>query len=96
MKSVTLLISTYNWVEALRVCVSSVFFQTRLPDEIVIADDGSKEETRKAIEELKRKSPVPLIHVWHEDKGFRKSMILNKAIAKASGEYIIEVDGDWF
>ena len=65
-----------------------------MPEEIVIADDGSSEETKDVIEGYRKKSPVPLRHVWHEDKGFRKSAILNKAIAQTDKDYIIQIDGD--
>ncbi len=90
----TLLVSTYNWPEALELSLKSAFHQTVLPDEIVIADDGSGQPTRQTIERLTEESPVPIVHVWHEDRGFRKTEILNKALAKASGEYIIQIDGD--
>ena len=72
----------------------SIFNQSVLPDEILIADDGSGEETRKLIEQLKRESPVPVRHVWHPDRGFRVGAIRNKAIHQAHGDYIIQIDGD--
>lgn len=90
----TLLISTYNWPEALDLVLMSVKKQTVLPDEVIIADDGSKEETRKLIQKYQENFPVPLIHQWHEDNGFRKTIILNKSIKEAKGDYIIQVDGD--
>ncbi|MGN0019529.1 MAG: glycosyltransferase family 2 protein [Sphingobacterium hotanense] len=93
-KTVSILISTYNWPEALERCVQTVWAQDRLPDEILIADDGSKEPTKRLIERLKQESPVPIVHVWHPDEGFRLSVIRNKAIAIASSEYIIQIDGD--
>lgn len=68
--------------------------QNKQPDEILIADDGSTEETKALIENFKRKVPVPIYHFWHEDQGFRKAVILNKAIAAAKGDYIIQIDGD--
>ncbi len=92
--SITLLISTYNWVEALKRVLEGVARQTVMPDEIVIADDGSREDTADFIRRYAETSPVPVRHVWHEDKGFRRSMILNKAVATATGDYIIEMDGD--
>ena len=91
---VSLIISTYNRPDALTVCVRSVFTQRRLPDEIIIGDDGSREETFKVIETLKNESPIPIIHVWQEDNGYRLAMMRNKSVAKASGDYIIEIDGD--
>lgn len=72
----------------------SVLHQHVMPDEVVIADDGSTEETKKLIDRYAEKMPVPVIWVWQEDKGFRRTTILNKAIAKATGDYIIQVDGD--
>lgn len=94
LPSCSLIISTYNWPEALELCLLSILNQKHLPDEIIIADDGSAEPTREVIETFKKKSPVPVYHVWHEDKGFRLAEIRNKAIAKAQHEYIIQVDGD--
>ena len=92
--SSSLLISTYNAPLQLELVLRSSLAQTTLPDQILIADDGSTDETRALVEIIKRESPIPIIHVWHEDKGFRKSIILNKAITKATGDYLIQVDGD--
>nr|WP_198160605.1 glycosyltransferase [Pedobacter panaciterrae] len=89
-----LLISTYNWPEALDLVLSSVLLQSKMPDEILIADDGSTDETKVIIEKYKKLFKVPILHFWQEDHGFRKTLILNKAIAGAKSEYIIEIDGD--
>lgn len=91
----TLLITTYNWPEALDITLRSVENQTIKPTEIIIADDGSSEETQNLIKEwqIKLKTPI-IIHSWQEDIGFRAAASRNKAIAKSSGEYIIMIDGD--
>ena len=94
MKTCSLLISTYNWPEALRLCLMSIKEQVILPDEVIIADDGSTEETSKLIKEFSNDFPVEIKHVWHPDEGFRLASIRNKGIAAASGEYIIQIDGD--
>ena len=73
--STSLIISTYNRSDALELCVKSVLRQSLLPDEIIIADDGSKEDTRELIHQLAASSEVPIIHVWHEDLGFRLASI---------------------
>lgn len=91
---VSLLISTYNWKEALSLCLYSVFAQTVQPSEILIADDGSRDDTRELIDEMRTKTNIPIIHVWHEDEGFRLSAIRNRSIEKAKGDYIIQIDGD--
>jgi glycosyltransferase involved in cell wall biosynthesis len=92
--SCSLIISTYNWPTALELCLLSVKKQKVLPDEVIIADDGSGEETRELIEKFQQHFPVPLIHVWHPDDGFRKTIILNKTISIAKRDYIIQIDGD--
>lgn len=92
--SVSMIISTYNRPDALAVCVRSVFTQKRLPDEIIIGDDGSRQETFDMIDILKKESPIPIIHLWQEDNGYRLAMMRNKCVAAASGDYIIEIDGD--
>lgn len=90
----SLIISTYNWPEALRLCLLSVKEQSVLPDEVIIADDGSTEETIDIIESIRPAFPVRIVHIWHKDEGFQLSKIRNKAIATSSYDYIIQIDGD--
>lgn len=91
---VVLLISTYNWPEALELVLKSALSQSVSPSEILIADDGSYEQTKLLIQEFQKISLIPICHIWQEDLGFRKSKILNKAIAITKSEYIIQIDGD--
>lgn len=90
----SIIISTYNSVEWLRKVLYGYNNQTYRHFEIVIADDGSTQETFDLLEDLKKEMFYPIIHVWHEDRGFQKSQILNKAILKCSTPYIIMSDGD--
>lgn len=90
----SLVIATYNWAEALRLCLKSVEAQHTLPNEIILADDGSTKETKSVIDTFRKQVSIPVTHVWHHDAGFRKTMILNKAIAISKGDYVIEIDGD--
>lgn len=92
--TISLIISTYNRPDALRLCLLSVFAQSRMPDEIIIGDDGSREETRQLIESMRQLTKIPILHIWQEDIGYRLAMARNKCVAAASGEYIIEIDGD--
>lgn len=94
MKKTALLLTTYNWPAALELLFKSLMIQKELPDEVIIADDGSGEETLALIEKFKKEISIPVSHVWHEDKGFRRSAILNKAIAGTTADYIIQIDGD--
>lgn len=91
---ITLCISTYNWPGALHLTLQSVLKQTVLPFEMLIADDGSKEETRMVVERFAVTSPVPVRHIWQPDDGFRLAQIRNRAFAAATGDYIVQVDGD--
>lgn len=90
----SLLIATYNWPEALHLCLISVRQQSVPPTEIIIADDGSGETTKQVIEKFQKSCSIPLNHVWQKDNGFRLSLVRNKAIAAARFEYIIQIDGD--
>ena len=89
-----LLISTYNWPEALNLVLKSVQAQTVMPDEILIADDGSREDTKQVIDSFRDKISSPIKHIWHEDEGYRKCRIMNKAVAVSEADYIIQIDGD--
>ena len=92
--TVSVIVTTYNWPEALNLTLQSLLHQSRLPDEVIVADDGSKNGTAQAVENFANKAPFPFIHSWQEDRGFRLAMSRNRAIAKAQGEYIIVIDGD--
>jgi glycosyltransferase involved in cell wall biosynthesis len=90
----SLIIATYNWKEALALVLATVRAQTEMPGEVLIADDGSRDDTREFVAHEAAGFPVPLRHVWHQDDGFRKGRILNEAMARAAGEYLIAIDGD--
>ena len=90
----TLIISTYNWPEALNLVLKSVLNQSKAPDQVIIADDGSAVDTKVVIDAFKSKTTISVLHVWQEDTGFRKAKVLNKALMKSTGDYILQVDGD--
>ena len=90
----SLIISTYEQPEVLAKVLRGVSRQTRPPDEVFIADDGSSAPTRELIEQWRDRSPFKLQHVWHPHEGFRKVILLNRAVAAAKGDYFIFLDGD--
>ena len=90
----SLVIATYNWPEALELVLLSVLKQSIIPDEVLIADDGSTIETQVLIKLYSSKFQTGIKHVWQEDKGFQKTSILNKSVSESKGEYIIQIDGD--
>lgn len=93
-KSVSLIITTYNQKKRLALVLDSIKELEMLPNEVLIADDGSDEDTKELIESYQVDFPCVLKHIWQEDKGFRASKSRNNAFKEASGEYIIIIDGD--
>lgn len=91
---ISLIISTYNWPEALQLCLKSVMRQSLMPEEIIIADDGSTASTKEIIDLFRKTYKRKIKHIWHEDNGFKLAEIRNKAVANASGDYIVQIDGD--
>ena len=90
----SLIVSTYNRPDALELCLESILQQTHMPDEIVVADDGSGEPTRLLVEAMQKRSRVPIVHVWQPDDGYQLARIRNRAFAAAKGEYLVQIDGD--
>ncbi len=91
---ISLMITMYNCKAALELVLLSAIRQSRLPDEILIADDGSDDDTRALIDSFRSRTKVPINHVWHEDIGFRKSTIQNLALVSTDCDYIVQIDGD--
>jgi glycosyltransferase involved in cell wall biosynthesis len=94
MPAASVIVSTYNqpdWLE--RVLLAYAGQDTR-DFELVVADDGSREDTRARIDALRPRLPYPVEHVWHPDDGFRKCVIMNRAIERAHADYLVFSDGD--
>jgi len=91
---ISIIISTYNSPDWLLKVLIGYQCQSLQNFEIVIADDGSRQETIDLINKMQQELSYPIVHVWHKDNGFQKSQILNKAILKCSAPYIIMSDGD--
>jgi glycosyltransferase involved in cell wall biosynthesis len=88
------IVSTYNQPQWLVKVIWGYIAQTYQDFELIIADDGSRDDTRRLIERLQQETDLPIHHVWHEDVGFRKCTILNRAIQRASSDYLVLSDGD--
>lgn len=92
--NISIIISTYNSPDWLAKVLYGYNTQTYRNFEMVIADDGSNEKTKELIDSMREEVFFPIVHVWHEDRGFQKSEILNKAILNCSTDYILMSDGD--
>jgi len=87
----TIIISVYKNVKALKLVLDSILKQSVKVDEIIVSEDGKSQEMQEFIQTLN----IPnLIHLTQEDLGWRKNIALNNSIKKASGEYLIFIDGD--
>lgn len=87
-------ISTFDKPDFLRLVLDAYRHQTDLCFKIYIADDGSGKETSELITAMQPDYPVPIEHVWHENRGFRKARIHNATIARIREPYILFTDGD--
>ena len=94
MISLDIIISTYNSPLPIVQILSHLGKNSLLPNSIHIADDGSKPSNRQIIEDCLDNYHIQSSYHWHEDKGFRKSKILNHAISKCKSDYIVFLDGD--
>lgn len=91
---ISVVITTYNRPDALAAVVEACFSQTDKNFEIIIADDGSAANTKDSIDRLRAAAPVPILHVWQSDEGFRAAMARNRATLASSGDYVVFLDGD--
>jgi glycosyltransferase involved in cell wall biosynthesis len=92
--SIALIINTHDQPEALARVLRGVEQQDSRPEEVVLADDGSGPETRELFERWRQGKPWRGAHAWQENDGFRRSRILNLAIAQAGADYLVFIDGD--
>ena len=90
----SIIISTYNSEEWLHKVLLGYTIQSENDFEIIVADDGSTDKTKAVVQSFKDKFKHPILHVWHEDNGFRKCRILNSAIIKSNTDYLLFTDGD--
>lgn len=94
MMKITVIVTTYNRPDALKRVLDGLLAQTCLPDEIIVADDGSTLDTRAMLAPYIALQGRSISHVWQKDKGFRAGRIRNKAVLASNGDYLILLDGD--
>lgn len=90
----SVIMTTYNSPAWLEKVLWGYSVQQHRDFEIVIGDDGSRDDTRETIDRLREQTGLAIKHVWQEDDGFRKCRILNKAILRAEAPYLVFTDGD--
>ncbi len=92
---VSIIISFYKRLEYLRCCLDSLRFYIETFDEVIIADDGSSNETVNRLKKLISTYSFPIKHTWQPNKGFRPAASRNNGIKHASGDYLIFLDCDF-
>jgi glycosyltransferase involved in cell wall biosynthesis len=90
----SLIIAVYNRPDFLERVFVSLLNQTFPDFEILVADDGSGPEIAEVIERYQAQFRHPNVHVWHEDDGFRKTIIVNRAATQGRADYLVFIDGD--
>jgi len=88
----SVLVGAYRDVEALEVLMAALVGQTRLPDEVVVAEDGSDPAMAEWVRRLDL--PFPVRHTHGVDEGWTKNRSMNRAIRAATGEYLLFLDED--
>jgi len=88
------IINTYDQPHYLNRVLASLSNQTSSPDEVLLADDGSGDDTRQIFVTWAKSLAMKSQHVWQPHEGFRRARILNQAIAQAGSEYLVFLDGD--
>lgn len=91
---IAVVVTTYNRPDALAAVLAAYLAQTDSNFEVLVADDGSTDETAQVVKNFQSKARFPVQHIWQEDDGFRAAAIRNRALAATSAEYIIFTDGD--
>jgi cellulose synthase/poly-beta-1,6-N-acetylglucosamine synthase-like glycosyltransferase len=92
--AISLIIAVYNKPQELRFVLAGCQRQSFRDFEVIIADDGSGPAVRDVVNETIRTCSFPVVHLWHEDRGWRKNTIMNNGIRNARGEYLVFIDGD--
>jgi len=87
--TVAVIIPTYNRAELVTQAIDSVLNQTRMPDEIIVVDDGSTDDTWQRLQEY----GSPVIPVRHENNRGR-SAARNTGILRSTAELLCFLDSD--
>lgn len=90
----TVSIAFYNNLDFLKLTLAGLSRQTDQTFEIIIGDDGSNSSIVEELHALLANYPIPVTHLWHEDRGFRKNRMLNWVIHQARSPYLIFLDQD--
>lgn len=89
---ISVIMGIYNCAPYLQEALDSLYAQTYKDFEIILCDDGSKDDTYKIAKENKEKHPEIVLLKNPRNMGLNQT--LNNCLAVAKGEYIARMDGD--
>jgi len=93
--SVSVIVSFYERLGHLKCCLDALTACAGDLDEVVIADDGSGEDTVRKLTEMIPSYPFPVVHAWHPKDGFRLAAARNNGVRRSRGEYLVFLDCDF-
>ncbi len=91
---ISVIVSTYNRSDALCAVLDGLARQRDRGFEVVVADDGSRDEHVDALFAHRADWNFPLRHAWHPDVGFTAAAVRNLGALQARGDYLVFLDGD--
>lgn len=92
--TVSVVVTTYEWPEALEVVLRALAEEADAPLEVIVADDGSGPETAQVVSQMHTWYPVRLEHVRQAGGSWRKARVLNLGALEARGDFLLFLDGD--
>jgi glycosyltransferase involved in cell wall biosynthesis len=91
---IAVIVATYKRPDALAALLEGYLHQSDREFEVIVADDGSADDVKQVALAYAKKTPFPIKHLWHEDRGFRATIMRNRGLAATQAEYLIYTDGD--
>jgi glycosyltransferase involved in cell wall biosynthesis len=91
---IAVIVTTYNRPDALAAVLEGYLSQADNNFELLVADDGSRQDTMQVVQQFQARATFSIQHIWQEDDGFRAAAIRNRALAATDADYIIFTDGD--
>jgi glycosyltransferase involved in cell wall biosynthesis len=91
----SLILAFYKNLPALALLLQALARQSYPTFEVIVAEDDQNPETVRYLETVVPYLPFPVVHLAQErDEGFRKNQMLNRAVAAATGDLMVFIDGD--
>src|ERR687894_3003245 len=84
---------TYNGARFVAEQLASVAAQTRPPDELVVCDDGSTDETCRLVEEFAARAPFP-VRLFVNERNLGSTRNFGRAVALCEGDLVALSDQD--